>query len=158
VLFRYNRSVKIYKCPADSSTAHDEGKVPRSRSVSMTRYMNHIPDLEHRGCWHFLHQIQAPPPSRAFVYIDEHENSIDNARFTMSASTAWLWIDFPAARHHNGCVLSFADAHAETWRWREPNTLRTAKLKGWIQGIAGVAGKDRDLSRLYDAAPKGNAW
>jgi prepilin-type N-terminal cleavage/methylation domain-containing protein/prepilin-type processing-associated H-X9-DG protein len=158
VLFTYNRAVRIYKCPSDKSTVRDEGKTPRFRSVAMNMYMNHIPDRGDRSCWHFLRQIRNPAPSQAFVFIDEHEGSIDNARFTMSARNEWRWIDFPATRHNNGCVLSFADGHAEAWKWRENHTLRIAKAGGWIQGYAGIAGKDRDLGRLYNAAPNGAAW
>ena len=69
----------------------------------------------------------------------------------MSGPNAWSWIDFPATRHNNGCVLSFADGHAEAWKWREGRTIQSGKLKGWIQGVSGVAGTDRDLGRLYDA-------
>jgi prepilin-type processing-associated H-X9-DG protein len=124
----------------------------------MNMYMNHIPDEQNRSCWHFLLQIRTPPPSQAFVFIDEHENSIDNARFAMSGPNAWIWIDFPGTRHNGGCVLSFADGHAEAWKWREPTTIRNGKSKPWIQGVAGVPKTDRDLSRIYDAAPKGPAW
>ena len=157
VLFSYNRSVKIYKCPNDKSTVRDQGKIPRFRSVAMNMYMNHIPELWDRSCWHFLRQIRNPPPAQAYVFIDEHENSIDNARFTMSGPNEWIWIDFPATRHNNGCVLSFADGHAEAWKWREARTIQTGKLKGWIQSV-GVSRTDRDLGRIYDAAPKGLAW
>ena len=158
VLFIYNRSAQIYKCPSDKSTVRDEGTLPRFRSVSMNMYMNHIPALEDHSCWHFLRQIRNPPPSQAFVFIDEHENSIDNARFAMSRPNDWIWIDFPATRHNGGCTLSFADGHAEAWKWREPKTIQNGKLKPWIQGVAGVPGTDRDLGRIYDAAPKGPAW
>jgi prepilin-type N-terminal cleavage/methylation domain-containing protein/prepilin-type processing-associated H-X9-DG protein len=153
VLFPYNRSIKIYKCPSDRSTVLDEGKIPRFRSVAMNMYLNHIPNPRDRTCWHLYSQIQDPPPAQAFVFIDEHENSIDNARFALAGRGAWLWIDFPAARHNDGCVLSFADGHAELWRWREPNTLRIARMKPWIQGQPGVLGTDRDLSRIHKAIP-----
>jgi len=155
VLFVYNRSAKLYKCPADRSTVQDLGKIPRVRSVSMSMYMNHLPDPAERSCWHRLDQIKQPPPSRAFVFIDEHENSIDNARFAMTAPNEWTWLDVPAARHNNGCVLSFADGHAELWRWLEPRTLAAARSGPWLQGVAGVPKTDRDLRRIYDAAPRG---
>ena len=158
VLFSYNRSVNIYRCPSDRSTVRDQGKIRRFRSVSMNMYMNDIPDLGERSCWHFLNQIRSPSLSEAFVFIDEHENSIDNARFTLSAPTDWVWIDFPGIRHNGSCVLSFADGHAEAWKWREPKTLLNGKLKGWIQGVPGTPRTDRDLTRIYNAAPKGLAW
>ena len=154
VLYPYNRSSRIYKCPADRSTVRDQGKIPRFRSVSMNSYMNDVPSPLDRSCWHRLAQIREPSPSQAFVFIDEHENSIENARLTVPVIGDWTWIDFPAARHLNGCVLSFADGHAELWRWREPNTLRISKIKGWIQGQAAVARTDRDLGRIFASVPK----
>jgi prepilin-type N-terminal cleavage/methylation domain-containing protein/prepilin-type processing-associated H-X9-DG protein len=154
VLFNYNRSVQIYKCPADHSTVRDQGMIPRFRSVSMNSYMNDVPAPSDRSCWHRLSQILDPPPSRAFVFIDEHENSIENARLTVALIGDWVWIDFPATRHLNGCVLSFADGHAELWRWLEPNTLRIAGIKSWIQFQPAVPGTDRDLGRIFECVPK----
>jgi hypothetical protein len=40
VLYRYNQSLGIYRCPADGSTVLDLGIIPRNRSVSMSMYMN----------------------------------------------------------------------------------------------------------------------
>ncbi|MEW6157627.1 MAG: type II secretion system protein [Verrucomicrobiota bacterium] len=153
VLFPYNRAVRIYKCPADRSTVRDQGQIPRVRSVSMSVYMNDMPNPRDETCWHFYRQIRTPPPSKALVFIDEHEGSIENARFVITQPGDWRWIDFPATRHQNGCTLTFADGHAEMWRWYEPNTLRISKMKGWIQGQAGVPGKDRDLSRIHSTIP-----
>ena len=154
VLFPYNRSVKIYKCPADRSTVRDQKKIPRFRSVSMSSYMNDSPAPSDRSCWHRLSQIRDPSASQAFVFIDEHENSIENARLTIAVIGYWTWIDFPATRHMNGCVLSFADGHAELWRWREPNTIRIGNMKGWIQGQGAVPGTDRDLGRVFKSVPR----
>ncbi len=119
----------------------------------MNMHMNHIPLASDRTSWHKYSEIVDPPPSEAFVFIDEHEGSIDNARFTVTQRHEWRWIDFPATRHDNGCVLSFADGHSELWKWQEQRTRDISKMKGWIQGQSGVHGKDRDLSRIYDAIP-----
>jgi prepilin-type processing-associated H-X9-DG protein len=35
---------------------------------------------------------------------------------------------FPATHHNRGAVLSFADGHAESRRWRDRRTIRTARL------------------------------
>ena len=153
VLFKYNESVDIYLCPSDYSTVQDKGKIRRTRSVAMNMHMNHIPDPRDRSCWHKYSEIVNPAPSNAFVFIDEHEGSIDNARFTVTQRHQWQWIDFPSTRHDNGCVLSFADGHAELWKWVEPRTIQLSQMKGWIQGQLGVQGKARDLSRIYDAIP-----
>ena len=55
VLFPYNKSVGIYKCPGDMSTVLDQGRTPRTRSVSMSIYMNAIADpggTYFSDCWH----------------------------------------------------------------------------------------------------------
>jgi prepilin-type N-terminal cleavage/methylation domain-containing protein len=154
VLFAYNRSIRIYKCPADRSTVRDQGKIPRFRSVSMSSYMNDVPNPSDRSCWHHLSQIKEPPPSKAFVFLDEHQNSIENARLTIAEIGDWTWIDFPGTRHLDGCVLSFADGHTETWRWLEPNTLRISRMKGWIQDQAAIPRTDRDLRRIFSGVPR----
>ena len=79
--------------------------------------------------------------------------TIDNARFSLAGPRAWVWIDFPATRHESGCVLSFADGHSELWRWLEPTTLQAGRMTGWIQGIPGVEGTDRDLKRIHQSIP-----
>jgi prepilin-type N-terminal cleavage/methylation domain-containing protein/prepilin-type processing-associated H-X9-DG protein len=165
VLFRYNQSVNIYRCPADRSTVRDQGGIPRTRSVSMSMYMNFEPDpgdSDFQRCWHKLAQIQKPGPSGALVFMDEHEKSIQQSAFGINApdrwwlfgTLQWTWISFPATRHNNGCVLTFADGHAETWRWLEPNTARISSLNTWIVLRPGIHGKDRDLSRLFKVVPE----
>ncbi len=164
-LFRYNQSVNIYKCPADTSTVLDQGNIPRTRSVSMSMYMNVRPDpadSDSRKCWHKLAQIQNPGPSRALVFIDEHEKSIQQSAFGINApnqwwlfgTSQWTWISFPATRHNKGCTFTFADGHAETWRWLEPNTMRISGLNTWIVlQLAAARDQDRDLGRLFQAVP-----
>jgi prepilin-type N-terminal cleavage/methylation domain-containing protein/prepilin-type processing-associated H-X9-DG protein len=164
VLYRYNKSLGIYRCPADKSTVHDQGMVPRNRSVSMNMYMNFRNTPGEPGyelCWHRLAQVQRPGPSRAAVFIEEHEKSIQQSAFGINApdnlvlfnTTLWTWISFPATRHNNAGLLSFADGHVETWRWREGNTMRVAQLNDWIVTKPGVA-NDRDLGRFFQVVPE----
>ena len=153
VLFPYNRSVGLYKCPADRSTVRDQKRVPRVRSVAMSMYMNTWPsplDPLHRECWHRLGEIITPGPAQAYVFIDEHEHSIENARFASPQPGEWFWIDFPAARHGHAFTISFADGHAETWRLSTPENRRTGAQGPWIQGPRVRAG-DRDLVKFHEA-------
>jgi prepilin-type N-terminal cleavage/methylation domain-containing protein/prepilin-type processing-associated H-X9-DG protein len=167
VLYNYNRSAGIYKCPADKSTVRDQGLIPRTRSVSLSIYMNGKPTRASAGygkyenCWHKFAQIQSPGPSKAMVFVDENEKSIQQAMFVSNApnhwvhwGTLWTWISFPTTRHNNGAVFTFADGHAEAWRWREPNTLRISRLNIWTVIQPAVAGTDRDLSRVFQAGPE----
>ena len=50
-------------------------------------------------------------------------------------------------------MLTFADGPAELWRWLERPTLSANGMKGWVQGIPGVAGRDRDLRRIQATVP-----
>jgi prepilin-type N-terminal cleavage/methylation domain-containing protein/prepilin-type processing-associated H-X9-DG protein len=165
VLYHYNQSLGIYRCPADRSTVLDQGIVPRNRSVSMSMYMNFRTERDNPGyelCWHRLGQIQRPGPSQAAVFIEEHEKSIQQSAFGINApnsltlfnSSLWTWISFPATRHNNAGTLSFADGHVATWRWREGNTAQIAQRNDWIVVQPGVANTDRDLGRFFRAVPE----
>jgi prepilin-type N-terminal cleavage/methylation domain-containing protein/prepilin-type processing-associated H-X9-DG protein len=166
LLFAYNTSVRIYKCPADRSTVRDLGAIPRVRSVSMNRYLNYQTGAANAGtCWQTYSQIRTPAPSKAFVFIDEHENSIDNGTFYTIRRTSpdvstwtWRWQDFPSLRHGGGCGFSFADGHSEIWKFVEPRTYEIGATDvsdlpdHWLQNQMTSPG-DRDLSRLFDATP-----
>jgi prepilin-type N-terminal cleavage/methylation domain-containing protein/prepilin-type processing-associated H-X9-DG protein len=165
-LFRYNQSVAIYKCPADRSTVRDQGVVPRTRSVSMSMYMNvraNPMDSDYKKCWHKTGHIRTPGPSKALVFIDEHEKSIQQSAFGINApdrwwlfgTPKWTWISFPATRHNNGCSFTFADGHAETWRWLEPHTTRISNKNAWLVLQIGASQTlDRDLFRMFQAVPE----
>ena len=169
-LFRYNQSVGIYKCPADISTVRDQGQIPRTRTVSMSIYMNAITDSRspyYGTCWHKTSQILHPGPTRALVFIDEHEKSIQQSTFCVNApgftlfgTPQWDWISFPATRHNNGCTLTFADGHAETWHWKEPQTMGISRKSpppwNWIAWPANPSAgdNDRDLGRLFQVVPE----
>lgn len=153
ILFRYNRSTAIYRCPADRSTVRDQGRIRRSRSVSMNAYLNDNPDPADRTCWHRLSQILNPSPGAAFVFVDEHENSIENARFVVTQPGDFRWVDFPAARHQGGLTLSFADGHAENWKLVSGASRRIAKMPPWIQNQV-VPANDADLRKFHAAVPR----
>jgi prepilin-type N-terminal cleavage/methylation domain-containing protein/prepilin-type processing-associated H-X9-DG protein len=165
VLFPYNQSTAIYKCPSDKSTVRDQGKQPRTRSVSMSMYMNFEPDPTdnmYSICWHRVSQIINPGPARAAVFIDENEKSIQQGAFGINAlnrlemfeTALWTWISFPSTRHNNAGVLSFADGHAENWRWQEANTVRTSQLNDWLVLKPAVPNNDRDLARFFNVVPE----
>jgi prepilin-type N-terminal cleavage/methylation domain-containing protein len=91
LLFPYNRSFGIYRCPADTSTVRDQGKIPRTRSVSMSMFMNSSPDPAdgwYHNVWHSLYQIRDPGPAQALVFVDQHEKEIDDPEFAINCP-AW---------------------------------------------------------------------
>ena len=78
--------------------------------------------------WSFFKQseIVSPPPSSAVVFIDEHEDCIDEGWFQFSpipGTPGDGWEEIPASRHNGVGVLSFADGHAEMKKWLDQSIL-----------------------------------
>jgi prepilin-type processing-associated H-X9-DG protein len=66
-------------------------------------------------------------PALKFVFLDEREDSINDACFESNPDTLYQLVDFPGSYHGNGCTLVFADGHAEVHRWRDPRTMPVLK-------------------------------
>lgn len=164
LLFRYNTSVAIYHCPADTSVVVDAaGRSTsrlRNRSYNMSQSVNgynsflvlpHLPPPDdHLPAWEKLSEIRQPPPSQAFVFIDEHPDTMLDAQFGNPVQMPYYsqnWWDMPADRHNQGGVLSFADGHAERWKWRVP------KRVSYI-GQPPVDGETSDYRRIQEAMKK----
>jgi prepilin-type N-terminal cleavage/methylation domain-containing protein len=147
-LFSYNSSIKIYRCPADRSTVNINGvTLPRVRSVSMSGQMNGdqpgmIPAFPPNKK---ETDIRNPPPSKAFVFLDERNDSIDDGYFAITLSPP-SWQNVPANWHSIGDVFSFADGHAEHWRW-----LETTTVKGFFPFAPLNKPIDRDFNRVQAA-------
>ena len=93
-----------------------------------------------------LAEISRPAPAKANVFIDESPLTIEDSYFAVRAApTEWLWQNAPASRHFTGGTLSFADGHAELWKWLEGTT---PKINSWNFT---VKNGDRDLKRFKDA-------
>ncbi|MBM3824388.1 MAG: type II secretion system protein [Verrucomicrobia bacterium] len=128
-LFPYNASTAIYRCPSDLGRSTLGGKKHlRVRSYAMNGYMNGVDVglvfFSQRGYKVNLKtsEIASPPPSRAFVLLDEHQNSIDDGHYGF-APEGDIWMNLPAMWHNRGCNFSFADGHADGLKWRDPRTL-----------------------------------
>jgi prepilin-type N-terminal cleavage/methylation domain-containing protein/prepilin-type processing-associated H-X9-DG protein len=129
LLWDYNQSLGIYKCPADKSTVKI-GNVthPRVRSMSMNGNMNgdswYTREISNWWTFKKLSDINAMSVSDAFVFIDEREEAIDDGYFLVFLNRRAQWGNLPAIYHNGAGGLSFADGHAEVHRWLDPGTLR----------------------------------
>jgi prepilin-type N-terminal cleavage/methylation domain-containing protein/prepilin-type processing-associated H-X9-DG protein len=163
VLFRYLGGVAAYHCPADHSTVSQPPGLPRTRSYS-THQWNNCDVISGTGLddcdsttfnkRKFV-QLVDPPPCRAWVFIDEHEVSIDDGIFVLhnrwyAPEATDFWESYPADRHHLGANLSFADGHTDYHRWR---FLRSAS--SYVVGKKPIANSNdlADLQWLMDGTP-----
>jgi prepilin-type N-terminal cleavage/methylation domain-containing protein/prepilin-type processing-associated H-X9-DG protein len=123
--YDYNRSVALYRCPSDTSKLRRPDGVevnkPRTRSYSMSGCLggrtNEVQNTVNRA-------DAIPSPSTLFVFIDEHEDSIDDAHFLTWPDPDDRWVNMPTDRHNQSGTLSFADGHVEAWKWQWPKTFK----------------------------------
>jgi hypothetical protein len=66
-------------------------------------------------------EIAALPSSKAFVFLDEHQNSIDDGHFGF-APEGDKWMNLPRCGTMVD-VTFFADGHGEPLKWRDSRTL-----------------------------------
>lgn len=136
LLWKYNESLGIYKCPADKSTVKIGKNIhPRVRSVSMNGNMN-------GDSWYTAiingkyytykkqSEIVRPSPSGAFVFLDEHPDAIDDGYFLVDVMVKSQWGNMPANYHNGACGFSFADGHSEIKKWQDKDTLSKKLVPG----------------------------
>ena len=158
-LFPYNTSVDIYRCPADKILVGGQaGRRARSYSLNGMMGINDTwaADIVHPGFRENrkFTDVKNPGPAAAMFFADEQadaslvqaDSSIDDGYFAVEPHHPGRWSNSPASRHGNGSSFSFADGHAELWRWFE---AKTQFLKG--PGGTMVTPGDRDLQRMKAA-------
>ena len=136
----YTRSAGIYRCPSDrilSDTQRQNGFDARIRSYSMNAMVGDAGEVSKTGVnennpgyVQFFKGSAIPKPSRIFIFLDEHPDSINDGYFLnkwlRSKSDDVEWIDLPASYHNGAASFSFADGHSETHRWQNPSTKQPA--------------------------------
>jgi prepilin-type N-terminal cleavage/methylation domain-containing protein/prepilin-type processing-associated H-X9-DG protein len=123
VLWPYNKSVGIYKCPADRSVVQDANGIfhPRVRSISMNFFLGGFAGgsaAEGVGVhnWGDLYPIyfkladvsgggSSPGPAKTFVFLDEREDCINWGNFMTDMS------GYPCKLYPNG--------NAGLYEWNE---------------------------------------
>ena len=133
-------AVKVFKCPDDTFTAiiggkpmarvrtysinycmegdcEDQLKLQSGIPVNQVYWYQNIP----RYCYHKLADIgtrvRGPGPADAWVFCEEHYNTINNGCIAWADPSSPNWGDMPASLHDNGCDFSFADGHVEYHKW-----------------------------------------
>jgi len=133
LLFRYNTSTEIYRCPSDKSRVRTpEGEIlniRRTRSYNLSESINGLP---YGGKTNYIpsfakeSDIDGPAPFELIFFADVHEDSILDSHFGIPprgwrfGETPYRWWDLPTGRHSQGGNFSFADGHVEHWRWATP--------------------------------------
>jgi prepilin-type N-terminal cleavage/methylation domain-containing protein/prepilin-type processing-associated H-X9-DG protein len=134
-------AIGVYKCPADnylSSFQRNAGYKQRNRSYSMNSLFGRWASIasvqgqidlttrgvnnDSHGYKQYLKQAQIPRPTKTWLVVDEHPDSINDGYFTTDP-TASSWGDTPASYHNGACSFSFADGHSEKKKWRSSTSI-----------------------------------
>jgi prepilin-type processing-associated H-X9-DG protein len=130
-LFPYCRDEKLYRCPT--------GIRGEMRTYTITDAMNGLPrsgtfiassNTGVRSGQTVLWvkkrtEIRVPGPAYRIVFLDEGRITPDSYATHYQNETWW---DPPFVRHGDGTNVSFADGHADYWKFKGMKTLETGKL------------------------------
>ena len=126
----YIREAAVYRCPSDRSEVTMNGRPhSRVRSLSMNCWMNYIGTTpigqDQFQVFRRLDDIVSPAPERAWVLMDEREDSINDGLFQTNLKLRGVQariVDYPASYHGRSAGIVFADGHAEIKRWQDRRT------------------------------------
>jgi len=153
-LWIYDSAPYSYHCPGDirfkaqrvgGTWAFDS----YSKADGMNGQMVLIPPSPYRP---YIKMNQVKDPARAVVFAEEADPrgwNIGTWAFNVAMTPdACLWGDLTATFHNNASTFSFADAHAESHRWIEANTIAGSSAPGNGQhgGIQRTKPIDRDIN------------
>jgi prepilin-type N-terminal cleavage/methylation domain-containing protein/prepilin-type processing-associated H-X9-DG protein len=154
-----SRSAAVYRCPSDSVVSDVQagaGWTRRVRSLSMNMMIGDAGVFSRSGgnvnnpyYKQFFKTTEVPEPSRIFVFIEEHPDSINDGYFIDQPETD-RWTDLPASWHGGGANLSFADGHSETHHWRFASTKPAARPDAAHLPFSIPAGEQGDFDWLMD--------
>ncbi len=118
-LFPYISVYGVYRCPSDLRNVNG---VPYVRSYSMNNWMNGEPFADPANNLDTIHRLfktesDISTPSQLYVFIDEDASTINDGMFVVYMNPAEGLQDQPARRHKTGYPLTFADGHAEIYRF-----------------------------------------
>jgi prepilin-type N-terminal cleavage/methylation domain-containing protein/prepilin-type processing-associated H-X9-DG protein len=136
------RNAEIFKCPADyitvkPSAGPSSGKaIRRCRSNSMNAWCG-LNQGDMANTWFGdrtfrfylkLSDMTYPGPTRTWVLVDEHPDSINDGFFCIDMRgypnlAAAALPDVPASYHNGACGFAFADGHSEIKKWTDPRTM-----------------------------------
>jgi len=152
--FVYLPSLKVFRCPSDRSAFLFRGESkPRIRSYSQNGFLGYAGNFVSPNSPPFksalkMVDITAPGPSAVYVFIDEHENSINDSHFLPFSNLKSFgnpaWLDTPSGRHGNATGFAYADGHAEIHKWVDSDVQKISYGQNntpmWQPGIVGNPG------------------
>jgi len=129
LLYPYNNSVGIYRCPADKSTVDRNPRILRTRTYQLDALLNSTINGTRPTGWYpdprwmkyKVSELVDPSPAGVFTFIDSHPGIASDPGFIIrvqEASGPDEWAHRPGEQHNRGANAAFADGHVTRWPWR----------------------------------------
>jgi prepilin-type N-terminal cleavage/methylation domain-containing protein/prepilin-type processing-associated H-X9-DG protein len=169
LLFPYNPSLDVYRCPAAKGGPVLPPAPPNMRTVQLVRHYSMqgrmggagpgdssrygVPDTSwvlggQYPQYRKLAEIKKPSPVEAMTFVDESIETLDDGYFAVNAAGQLNeWQNSPTVRHGKAGVFGFADGHGENWKWRtlaRDNVLNAPLVQSGVNTTV-------DLRRLQQA-------
>jgi prepilin-type N-terminal cleavage/methylation domain-containing protein/prepilin-type processing-associated H-X9-DG protein len=140
LIYQYVGGIGVYKCPSDQKKFTNG--LPTLRSYAANSQMDGYPPwAENQVNFLKLTVIgDSLPPSKAFVFLEDNPNDINDGYWCQDLSQPDQWINCPACYHLNACSFSFADGHAEIKKWSDPGIMAGKSTTTSANGFTAEAG------------------
>jgi prepilin-type N-terminal cleavage/methylation domain-containing protein/prepilin-type processing-associated H-X9-DG protein len=141
-MWPYVAQLKIYKCPTGI-----RGEVNTYAIVdAMNGAMVSVPGVPKE--LYVKNRLLIKRPGERMVFVDEGKTSTQSWTIFYNRESWW---DLPPIRHGYGTNFSFADGHAEYWKWEDMRTIKVARQEGDWQPLVAASGNP-DIQRVQRAA------
>ena len=154
-LYPYSKNVKLYRCPTgvrgemrtytitDAMNGLTSGRGPVVAGSVGARNGRTVLWIKKRA------EITVPGPAQRIVFLDEGRVTPDSYATHYDAERWW---DPPFVRHGDGTNVSFADGHADYWKYMGKKTLETGKMANPLHQMQPVTDDEyQDLYRMQKA-------
>jgi prepilin-type N-terminal cleavage/methylation domain-containing protein/prepilin-type processing-associated H-X9-DG protein len=155
LLYTYCPEVKLYKCPTGI-----RGELVTYAITDTMNGHDGVPGVKENNLM-IYRRMQIKRPNERVVFLDEGRLSTNSWTIYYDEERWW---DKVTARHGDGTNWSFADGHSEYWKWKDPRTIKIAKMDytywintGWWQLGASRVGNlnfspgNQDLHKVQKA-------
>jgi prepilin-type N-terminal cleavage/methylation domain-containing protein/prepilin-type processing-associated H-X9-DG protein len=172
IIWPYNNSYGIYRCPSDQDMVDVAGSRPaeRVRSYSMSCMMGNNEGVTgvHDGLTENLKftSIKDPAPSAASLIVEEQASasplatSLDDGYFAINyPDYGPTWRNVPGSRHGNFGHFSYADGHAQNMKWLMSTTQTMAvNSTPGSDAYGSTVYLDKDLAQVWKSIYPWEQW
>jgi prepilin-type N-terminal cleavage/methylation domain-containing protein/prepilin-type processing-associated H-X9-DG protein len=161
-----SQTYKVVACPAANFVSPAQSALGwdhRVRSVAMDGAVGEGYKYQEPGNpfgwtqWYVAKKttdFHSPGPTDAWVFTDEHPDSVDDALLYTANYPVTKFTELPGNQHGGACGISFADGHSEIHKWTDSlvNTYRKVRFTVVQQVPCSIS--DRDMVWLALHTPQ----